>query len=72
MAYEVELYQEWHKERLEALPGVTGLWQVTGRNEVSFDEMVKLDIEYLRNWSPVHDFRLLARTIPVLIRGTGH
>ncbi len=72
MPYEVERYQDWHKERFGAPPGLTGAWQVAGRNRLSFNEMVKLDIQYIRNWSPVEDFRLLARTIPAVLRGTGY
>ncbi len=45
--YEVERYTEWHKRRLEVLPGITGLWQVSGRNALSFDEMVRLDLAYV-------------------------
>jgi len=71
LAYELESYQEWHKERLEGIPGVTGLWQVSGRSLLSFNDMVRLDLEYIRNWSPVQDFRLLAKTIPAIFRGTG-
>jgi lipopolysaccharide/colanic/teichoic acid biosynthesis glycosyltransferase len=47
LAYEVEQYKEWHKRRLETKPGITGLWQVSGRNLLSFEEMVKLDIYYI-------------------------
>jgi len=71
LAYELESYQEWHKERLEGIPGVTGLWQVSGRSLLSFNDMVRLDLEYLRNWSPMQDFRLLVKTIPAIFRGTG-
>jgi exopolysaccharide biosynthesis polyprenyl glycosylphosphotransferase len=71
MAYELESYQDWHRERLDAVPGLTGLWQVSGRSRLSFNDMVRLDVEYLRNWKPVHDFHLIARTIPTILRGTG-
>jgi len=71
LVYELESYQDWHKERLEAIPGVTGLWQVSGRSLLSFNEMVRLDLEYLRNWSPIQDLRLLMKTIPAIFRGTG-
>ena len=71
LAYELESYQEWHKERLEAIPGVTGLWQISGRSLLSFNDMVRLDLEYLRNWSPIQDLRLLMKTIPAVFRGTG-
>src|ERR1700685_1289022 len=71
LPYEVEHYQDWHRRRLEGMPGITGLWQVSGRNQVSFDEMVKLDVQYLEDWSLVSDIRILFRTIPVLLRGGG-
>jgi exopolysaccharide biosynthesis polyprenyl glycosylphosphotransferase len=72
LAYEVEMYQDWHRERFDCPPGITGLWQVSGRNSMSFDEMIKLDIEYLRNWSPIEDIRVLMRTVPAVLFGTGH
>jgi exopolysaccharide biosynthesis polyprenyl glycosylphosphotransferase len=71
IGYEVEMYQEWHKERLEGLPGLTGEWQVGGRYNLSFEEMVKLDLEYLRNWSPSRDFKVLLKTVPAVLQGTG-
>lgn len=71
LPYELELYQLWHRRRLDAPPGITGLWQVSGRNQLSFDEMVRLDVEYLENWSFLSDLKILARTVPVLLRGQG-
>jgi len=71
LPYEVELYQEWHRRRLEGMPGITGLWQVSGRNRVSFDDMVRLDVKYLEDWSLSSDIRILLHTIPVLLRGEG-
>jgi len=71
LPYELELYQDWHRRRLEGLPGITGLWQVSGRNHISFDEMVKLDVQYLEDWSLSTDLGILFRTIPVLLRGGG-
>ena len=71
IAYEIEKYQPWHMERLKAVPGLTGLWQVNGRSAVSFEEMVRLDILYINNWSLWQDFRILLRTIPVVLQGTG-
>ncbi|MGQ9626423.1 MAG: undecaprenyl-phosphate glucose phosphotransferase [Anaerolineae bacterium] len=68
---EVEQYQEWHKKRLEVSPGITGMWQVSGRSELTFDEMVLLDIYYIENWSPVLDIMILLRTIPKVIFGDG-
>lgn len=64
--YEVEVYREWHRRRFEGPPGITGLWQVSGRNRLSFDEMVKLDIEYLENWSIRRDLKILWRTMGVV------
>src|SRR5439155_3290651 len=49
--YEVDRYTEWHRRRLESLPGITGLWQVSGRNALSFEQMVRLDIQYIEDWS---------------------
>ena len=69
--YEVARYTEWHKRRLETLPGITGLWQVSGRNALSFEEMVQLDVQYLEDWSLTGDFKILMRTLPVLLRGEG-
>jgi exopolysaccharide biosynthesis polyprenyl glycosylphosphotransferase len=66
--YEVERYSEWHKQRLGVLPGITGLWQVSGRNLLSFEEMVRLDIQYIENWSLELDARILLRTLPALFR----
>jgi exopolysaccharide biosynthesis polyprenyl glycosylphosphotransferase len=68
---EVEAYLEWHKRRLEARPGMTGLWQVSGRSLLSFDEMVLLDIYYIENWSVWLDFKILLRTVPQVLFGDG-
>jgi exopolysaccharide biosynthesis polyprenyl glycosylphosphotransferase len=68
---EVENYQEWHKRRLEIAPGLTGLSQVSGRSELTFDEMALLDIYYIENWSPALDTKILLQTIPKVIFGAG-
>ena len=68
---EVSHYMEWHKKRLEVRPGLTGLWQVSGRSLLSFDEMVLLDIYYIENWSLWLDFKILLRTIPQVLFGDG-
>jgi exopolysaccharide biosynthesis polyprenyl glycosylphosphotransferase len=71
LPYELELYQAWHRTRLDAVPGITGLWQVSGRNRLSFDEMVRLDVRYLEEWSLTNDLRILLRTLPTLLHGDG-
>ena len=71
LPYETELYETWHHRRLEVVPGITGLWQISGRNHLSFDEMVRLDVQYMENWSFASDLRILARTVPVLFKGEG-
>lgn len=71
LPYELDLYQEWHRRRLDAMPGITGLWQVSGRNRLSFEEMVRLDVQYLEDWSLKGDLKILARTVAVLLRGEG-
>jgi len=68
---EVEHYEAWHKKRLEVSPGMTGLWQVSGRSELTFDEMVLLDIYYIENWSAALDTEIFLRTIPRIIFGNG-
>jgi len=68
---EVSRYMEWHKKRLEVRPGMTGLWQVSGRSLLSSDEMVLLDVYYIENWSLWLDFKILLRTIPQVLFGGG-
>ncbi|MBU1357007.1 MAG: sugar transferase [Candidatus Edwardsbacteria bacterium] len=68
---EVEKYQDWHKYRLQGQQGMTGLWQVSGRSELSFEEMVLLDIYYLEHWSPMMDLEILIKTIPAVITAKG-
>jgi len=68
---EVSRYMEWHKRRLEVRPGMTGLWQVSGRSLLSFDEMVLLDIYYIENWSLWLDLKILLRTVPQVLFGSG-
>ena len=70
--YEVEAYELWHRKRLDMKPGVTGLWQVSGRNRLSFEEMVKLDLFYIENWSLLFDMKIILRTVLVLVRGEGY
>ena len=68
---EVEDYEAWHRKRLEVTPGMTGLWQVSGRSDLSFDEMMLLDIYYVENWSPFVDISIMLRTIPRVLSGEG-
>jgi lipopolysaccharide/colanic/teichoic acid biosynthesis glycosyltransferase len=70
-AYEVEGYQPRHFERLLALPGITGIWQVEGRGQVPFEEMVRMDIWYVRNASFWLDLKIMVQTIPAVLRGKG-
>ncbi|MCA9565546.1 MAG: sugar transferase, partial [Myxococcales bacterium] len=61
----------WQRRRLSMKPGITCIWQVSGRNSLSFEEWMKLDLEYIDNWSFWLDVKLLARTVPAVLRGTG-
>jgi len=71
--YEVEAYQKWHYRRIiEVKPGMTGLWQVKGRSNTTFDEMVRLDIQYIRNWSLYLDAKILFGTINVVLNPSGN
>lgn len=70
--YEVAAYQTWHRRRvLDVKPGITGLWQINGRGRVEFDEMVRLDIRYAKEWSPWLDLKILVRTPRAVIAGGG-
>ncbi len=64
---EVAQYEEWHHKRLEVAPGLTGLWQVSGRSNVTFDEMMLLDVYYTEQWSPMLDTMILLRTVPSVL-----
>ena len=68
---EVEQYQPWHQRRLEVKGGLTGLWQVSGRSDLTFDEQCLLDIYYIEHWSVSMDLRLILQTIPHLIHSKG-
>jgi exopolysaccharide biosynthesis polyprenyl glycosylphosphotransferase len=63
--------ESWHRKRYLVLPGVTGLWQISGRSNLGFDDLVRLDFYYLENWSIWLDISILAKTIPAVIRGQG-
>ena len=70
--YEVEAYATWHRRRLlEAKPGITGLWQVYGRSRVEFDDMVRLDLRYARDCSPLLDLKILLQTPKAVMSGDG-
>jgi exopolysaccharide biosynthesis polyprenyl glycosylphosphotransferase len=68
---EVAQYQSWQRQVLEAPPGMTGLAQVSGRSQLSFDEQCLLDIYYIENWSPALDLKILLRTVPKALSGEG-
>lgn len=68
---EVEQYQPWHLKRLAVPPGMTGMWQVSGRSELTFDEMVLLDLYYIEHWSPWLDLAIMLRTFPKVLLGDG-
>jgi lipopolysaccharide/colanic/teichoic acid biosynthesis glycosyltransferase len=68
---EVSRYEDWHRQRLLVRPGLTGLWQVNGRSNLTFDEMVRLDLYYAEHWSPWLDAKIVLRTIPAVLSGRG-
>ncbi|MFA5410659.1 MAG: sugar transferase [Candidatus Omnitrophota bacterium] len=68
---EVRKYQPWQRRRLSMRPGLTCLWQIAGRNKIDFDDWMKLDLEYIDTWSLWLDFKILAKTIPAVLFGTG-
>lgn len=71
LPYEYEVYEEWHKQRLAVLPGITGLWQVTARNAVAFDEMVRMDLEYTQSMNLWLDLKIIFLTPIEMVRGKG-
>ena len=68
---EVAKYETWQRRRLSMKPGITCLWQVKGRNNIGFEEWMKLDLEYLDNWSLGLDMKILMKTVPVVLFGIG-
>jgi lipopolysaccharide/colanic/teichoic acid biosynthesis glycosyltransferase len=68
---EVARYERWQRRRLAMKPGLTGLWQVSGRNELDFERWMTLDLQYIDNWSPWLDLKILAKTVPVVLSGRG-
>jgi exopolysaccharide biosynthesis polyprenyl glycosylphosphotransferase len=69
--HEVEEYDDWQRRKLSVRPGITCLWQVSGRNKISFEDWMRLDLQYIDSWSLWLDLKILLRTIPVVIAGTG-
>jgi lipopolysaccharide/colanic/teichoic acid biosynthesis glycosyltransferase len=67
MAYEYEKYLPWQKERFKTVPGLTGLWQVSGKNNTTFDEMINFDIDYAKNQTLWFDIKIILKTVPALI-----
>jgi lipopolysaccharide/colanic/teichoic acid biosynthesis glycosyltransferase len=68
---EVAKYEAWQRRRLSVRPGLTCVWQVSGRNETSFEEWMYLDMQYIDHWSLAHDFELILKTVPVVLSGRG-
>jgi len=70
-SFAASTYALWHTARLEVAPGITGLWQITGRNETTFDERLRIDIDYVRRMSLMLDLRIMVGTIAPILRGSG-
>ena len=68
---EVASYHRWHRRRLSMKPGLTCLWQISGRNNIDFDRWMQMDLQYIDNWSPSLDVKILLRTIPAVLLGKG-
>ncbi len=71
VSYEFEAYDHWQYDRLQVRPGITGLWQVSGRNLLTYRQMCELDVQYVRDWSLFLDFKILLKTIPVVLFNSG-
>ncbi len=63
--------EDWHRRRFSVRPGLTCLWQVSGRSSISFDKWMELDMKYIDQWSLWLDLKILARTIPAVLKGSG-
>lgn len=68
---EVEQYEAWQRRRLSVRPGLTCVWQVSGRNEISFEDWMYLDMQYIDHWSLAQDFSLILKTVPIVLTGKG-
>ncbi len=71
MPHEIDGHASWQRRRLSMRPGLTCLWQVSGRNAVDFDRWMRLDLEYIDGWSLGLDFRILMRTVPAVLGARG-
>lgn len=72
LQYEFKEFDLWHRRKLSVKPGITCLWQISGRNHINhFDDWVRLDLEYIDNWSLLLDIKILVKTIPAVLKGTG-
>jgi lipopolysaccharide/colanic/teichoic acid biosynthesis glycosyltransferase len=67
----VERYEPWQRRRLSVRPGLTCIWQVSGRNQISFEQWMYLDLQYIDHWSLRRDFNLIFRTVPAVMTGRG-
>jgi len=68
---EVSRYEPWQRRRLSMKPGLTCLWQVSGRNEVDFDRWMAMDLKYIDTWSTMLDLKILLKTVPAVLSGRG-
>ena len=69
--WEAKAYDDWARRRLRVLPGITGLWQVSGRASLSYEEMIELDIYYIQNWSLGLDLKILLKTMVAIFSKKG-
>jgi lipopolysaccharide/colanic/teichoic acid biosynthesis glycosyltransferase len=70
-SFKPSTYDLWHTQRLDVVPGITGLWQIEGRNEMTFDERLRLDVKYIRNRSLAYDVKLIVRTFTAVLKRAG-
>jgi exopolysaccharide biosynthesis polyprenyl glycosylphosphotransferase len=64
-------YQDWHRRRFSIRPGLTCLWQISGRSNIPFEKWIEMDLQYIDQWSLLLDLKILVRTVPAVIKGTG-